>query len=172
MNKYLLMSATAVIAGTTTAGAGTYCFNFENANGGSCCDSGMIVTGVDGGAFSGALRAWIHANNNCAGGTSEGYGILGKTNGPGKVSFMSDDIYAKNYNDYTTAAGWTLPRKIKNGQPWSVWVGFSGATLFEAGSGWLVGVSKCKNHPLSHGTKSTVELVRTLVAAHRNTQKS
>jgi hypothetical protein len=96
MNKYLLMSAAAVIAGTTTAGAGTYCFNFASANSGSYCDSGMIFTGVDGGAFSGALRAWTHENNNCGGGASEGYGILGKTNGLGKVSFMSDDFYAKN----------------------------------------------------------------------------
>jgi hypothetical protein len=170
MNKYLLMSTAAVIAGTTTAGAGTYCFNFGI--NGDYCDSAMIFTGVDGGAFSGALRAWIHENNNCAGGTSEGYGILGKTNGLGKVSFMSDDFYAKNYHNFTTAVSWTLPRKIKNGQPWTLWIGFSGTTLFEASSGVLTGVSKCKNHPLSHGTKSTVALVRKLIAAHRNTQKS
>ena len=66
MNKYLMLSAAAVLSSVTAVHAGTYCFGFATNGGGSYCDGGMIFTGLDGGAFGGSLRAWRHTN--CSGG--------------------------------------------------------------------------------------------------------
>jgi hypothetical protein len=91
-----MLTAAALLSSATTVAAKTYCFQF----GGPYCDGGRVSTGVDGGALSGAVRAWVHTSNNCASGTSQGYGLLARTPGIGKVSLMSDDIYAKNYGDF------------------------------------------------------------------------
>jgi hypothetical protein len=174
MNKYLMLTAAAVLAGTAGASAGGTCFQFTfgTAGGGSYCDGGNVYTGVDNRAYSGVLRAWRHTNNNCNGGQSSGYGILGKLTGLGKVSFMSDNIEAQNYGNYSTSLNYTLPKKIKNGQPWGLWIGLNGTTLFYGNSGVLVNASKCQNGPMSHGSKSTVEGVKAVIQAHRKATKS
>src|SRR4051812_37401101 len=103
MNKYLMLTAAALLSSATAVDAQTYCFHFTTSHGGgSYCDSGRISTSVDGGALNGTVRAWVHINNNCAGGTSQGYGFLDKAPGLGKVSLMSDDVLAKNYSSYNT----------------------------------------------------------------------
>ena len=174
MNKYLMLTAASVLATTASASAGGNCymFTFATANGAPYCDGGTIRTGLDGGAFSGAVRAWQHTNNNCAGGVSSGYGLLGKVNELGKVSFMSDSIEAQNYRDFSYSVNYTLPKKIKNGQPYGLWLGEFGTTLFYGNGGVLVNASKCQNGPMSHGTKSTVESLKAIIQAHRNAPKS
>ena len=89
MNKYLMLTAAAVLAGTASANARTYSFTFGTANGGVYCDGGTVYTGRDRGIYSGAVWSWQHTNNNCAGGVSNGQGILGKTAGLGKIADMS-----------------------------------------------------------------------------------
>ena len=170
MNKYLMLSAAAVLATTASASAGGNCFmfTFASANGDPYCDGGTIRTGLDGGAFSGAVRAWVHTNNNCADGQSGGFGILAKINGLGKVSLMSDSLEAQNYGIFSETLNYTLPKKIKNGQPYGLWIGMNGTTLFYGNGGVLVNVSKCQNGSMSHGTKSTIEGVKEIIAAHRN----
>jgi hypothetical protein len=166
MNKYLMLTAAALLSSATTVEANTFCFQFS----GDSCDGGRLSTGVDGGALSGTVRAWVHTNNNCAGGTSQGYGFLAKTPGLGKVSLMSDDFFAKNYGTYSIAVSWNLPKRIENGAPWSVWIGMDGVTFFEDNSGVFVNAGKCHNRAPNHGRKSTLDSVRELVRAHRTSK--
>lgn len=165
MNKYLMLSAAAVLSSITTVQADTYCFGFNTGGGGSYCDSGRVSTGVDGGGFSGSVRAWQHLNNDCNGGRSEGYGVLGKTPGLGKVSVMSDNIVVQNSN---ISLAFQLPKKIKSGNEYVVWIGFSGTTFFQANSGALTGVSKCQNSRAIHGGKSVLSAVTEILREHRN----
>jgi hypothetical protein len=171
MNKYLMLTAAALLATTAGASAGGRCFSFVfNSNGMASCDGGRVYIGVDGGVLSDGVRAWVHTNNNCASGTSQGQGILGKVPGLGKTSIMSDTIFAKNYGIYSEQLSYGLPRKIEQGAPWTLWVGMNGTTSFEANSGWIVEVRRCGNPAVNHGRKSTLDVVKALIAAHRNAQ--
>jgi hypothetical protein len=169
MNKYLMLSAAALLAGTATAGAGTYCFNFGTANGGSYCDGGVLYTGVDSGIYHKAVRSWRHVNNNCAGASSNGMGILAKTKGLGDASAMSDNGFAQNYGIFSEQLIYTFPKKIKNGRPITIWIEFNGTSSFEANSGTLQGVTKCKagDVPVGHGRTSTLAGVKALLVARR-----
>ncbi|HEX3653953.1 MAG TPA: hypothetical protein VHU18_14130 [Rhizomicrobium sp.] len=173
MNKYLMLSAAAVLSSAATAQAGTYCFGFGTNGGGSYCDGAMVFTGIDGGAFGGSVRAWRHVNNNCSGGTSDGYGVLGKTPGLGKVSILSDNVEAQNYGTFGMSVAFQLPKKIKDGAEWAVWVGFAGTTFFQGNEGELTGVTNCQNGAVKgNGRKSTVASVAELIRAHRNARTS
>jgi hypothetical protein len=168
MNKYLMLSSAALLAGTVAANAsGSWSFQWGTAYGGSYCDGGLVYTGADGGANSGAVRVWTHENNNCGGGTSEGLGVLGKTPGLGKVSMMSDNFESKNYGCNYLQIAYTLPKKIKNGAPWTLWIGESGFTAFEANRGVLINVHAGR-YIKGHGTTSTLSLVKQFIQAHRN----
>jgi hypothetical protein len=173
MNKYWMLSAAAVLAGTATATAsGCYTIGFGSQNGGSFCDHARVYTGVDAGALSGAVRAWSHTD--CSGQTSEGQGLLARIPGLGKASQMSDNFYSKNYGCNYLQLGYTLPKKIRDGQPWTLWIGEYGFTAFEANAGTLANVNRCKDGAgmKSHGTTSTLSLVKQLVAARRNAHRS
>jgi hypothetical protein len=171
MNKYLMLTAAALLSSATSIDAKTYCFHFESNAGGSYCDGGRLTTGVDGGMLGGAARAWVHTNNNCVGGTSQGYGFLSKTPGLGKVSLMSDNFLAKNYNSYSTSIAWTFPKRIQQGAPYTIWVGMNGVTFFEvASSGFLVGVDNCKQGTKGRGRTSTLAALRELLRLHRQTK--
>jgi hypothetical protein len=161
MNKYLLMSAAAVLASTGAATAGTHSFTFGTTYGGSYCDGGTATTGLSGGA-----DAWIHTNNNCASGTSQGAGVLGKTS-IGKIYANSDNYLAKNDGIYNEYLSYTLPKRIKSGKQWTLWIGLSGYTNFEGNSGVLNNVTAGAHGIKSHGTTSTAAKVKQLVAAHR-----
>jgi hypothetical protein len=168
MNKYLMLTAASILAGTAGASAGTFCFTFASTIGDEYCDGGIVRTRVDGAALSGAVRAWVHTNNNCMGGTSQGYGLLARTSGLGKVSVMSDDFFAKNYGNFSTAVSYTLPKQIKNAQPWTGWIGMNGTTYFEFNSGILDIYGKCQKPAAKRGMKSTLDGVKEIIAAHRN----
>lgn len=143
-----------------------YCFTFAT-YGGSFCDGGRVSTGVDGGALNGAVRAWVHTNNNCMSGTSLGYGILSRVPGLGKASLMSDDFEAKTYGNYTTSLGYALPKKLENDQPWSLWIGMDGVSFFEGNSGVLIRAGQCQSPAVGHGRKSTFDAVKEIIAARR-----
>jgi hypothetical protein len=162
MNKYLMLTAAALLSSAATVDAETYCFYF-----GGYCDGGRVYTGVDGGALNGAVRAWVHTNNNCASGTSQGQGILGKLSVLGKTSIMSDNIEAKNYGIYSEQLSYGLPKKIESWQPWTAWVGLGGTTSFEVNSG-LIFEQNCQNPAAHHGRKSTLDVVKAIIAADRN----
>jgi hypothetical protein len=161
MNKYLMLSAAAVLASSASAYAGTHTFTFGTADGGAYCDGGTVNTDIGGNK---AVRAWTHTNNNCASGTSEGQGLLGKVKGLGTSSEMSDTFYGKNYDIFSIQIAYTLPKKIANGQPWTLWVGEDGVTSFEGNSGTLVDVDGA----VHRGTKSTAAAVKQLIAQHKN----
>lgn len=170
MTRYLMLTAAALLssAATTTVDANTYCFSFSTSE--ILCDGGMVQTGVDGGAFNGAVRAWVHTNNNCYSGTSQGQGMLGTTRGLGKVSNMSDNYLAKNYGNFSEQISYTLPKKFQNGAMWTAWIGRNGTTSFEVGSGVIINVGNCPNRPVNNSRKSTLDRLRQIIAAHRNTK--
>jgi hypothetical protein len=164
MNRYLLMSAAALLASTGAAGAATHSFTFGTTNGGSYCDGGTITTGLG----NGYLATWIHTNNNCASGTSQGTGFLIRVKGLGEVWWMSDNYLAKNDGIYNEYLSYAFQKKIKNGSKWSVWIGLSGYTNFEANSGLLANVTAGAHRVKSRGTASTAASVAKLIAArHR-----
>lgn len=163
MNKYLLMSAAAVLASTGAATAGTHSFTFATASGTAYCDGGTATTGL---ATAGA-EAWKHTNNNCASGTSQGGAVLGKLSGLGKVYLNSDNFEAKNYGVFTEQLAYSLPHKIRNDGKWTLWISLSGVSNFEGNSGELINVTAGAHGIKSHGTASTAAMVKQLVAAHR-----
>jgi hypothetical protein len=152
MNKYLMLSAAAVVASATGANAGTHSFTFGTAGGGSYCDGGTATT-------NGIVWAWQHTNNNCYGGVSTGQGLLGKVKGMGKIADMSDNYFG-NYK--SIALNYTLPKKIASGNQWTLWVEFSGVSSFLGNSGVLVNATAAKK---SH--TSTVAKLKTMIKAHQ-----
>ena len=162
MNKYLMLSAAAVLASGASAYAGTHTFVFGTASGASYCDGGTVVTAIGGNK---AVRAWKHTNNNCASGTSEGQGLVGKVKGLGTVSQMSDTIEGKNYGIYSEQLGYALPKKIATGAAWSLWVGVNGISSFEGNSGVL---NKVNAHVYGKGSASTFNAVKNLIQNHKN----
>ncbi len=173
MNKYLMLSAAAVLvgsAGSVNAGTLVATFTFGSSGGGSFCDGGAVYTS------GGGLRAWIHGNNNCAGGTSIGQGMVGKlkaygdfTGTKGKGSDMSDNFWAKTYGSFAVVLNYQLPKKIANGQPWTLTIGLGGTTSFITNSGVLANVNHAHNGKV--GAKSTTSNLKTLIQLHRSSQK-
>lgn len=164
MNRYLLMSAAAVLAGTGTANAGVHSFTFATSGGTGYCDGGTITTNI----ANSVGAAWIHTNNNCASGTSQGAGLLGKIKGLGKVWVMSDNFEGKNYGVFAEYFTYTFSKKIRTGAQWTLWIGISGTSSFEANSGELINVTAGARGIKSHATTSTAATVSQLIAAHRH----
>ena len=163
MNRHLILSAATLLAGTAAATAATYTFTFATSSGTPYCDGGILYTQNN----SVRTAAWEHTNNNCYNGTSEGYGILTKPKGLGKVYWLSDSSYGKNYGIYSEQINYTVPAKPKNGGQWTLWIGLDGVTVFEGNSGALVDVTKGAIHNAGRGAKSTASVVRQVIAAHR-----
>ncbi len=164
MNKYLMLSAAAALVGTAGS-ASASSFTFGTSGGGSYCDGGT-VSGSD-------LRAWVHTNNNCAGGTSIGQGMAGKltaygdfTATKGKGSDMSDNFYAKNYGSFGVVLNYQLPKKIANGNPWTLTVGFGGTTSFIGNSGVLINTSGKQGQ----GKTSTTKALQSLIRVHKGSK--
>ena len=109
-------------------------FTFGTAGGGSYCDGGTAV-------HRWRAYSWQHTNDNCASGVSSGQGLLGKTAGLGKISDMSDTYFGQLYGIFSEYLNYTLPKKIKNGAQWTLWVGIRGVTSFEGNSGVLINTS-------------------------------
>lgn len=168
MNKYLMITAAALLSSTATVDAGSYCFAFGTGGGSYPCTIYELSTGVDGGTFGKAARALIATNESCTGATNQGYGLLSKVRGLGNVSLMSDDVLAKMYGIYSTAISYALPKQIKNGQPMSLWVGMDGVTFYEALSGYLIRVGVCQVPSTNHSHRSALDVVKAIIAAHRN----
>lgn len=135
MNRYLLLSAAALLAGTTagSANAGTHTFTFGTSNGGSYCDGGKVVTGTGGDK---AVWSWTHTNNNCASGTSEGQGLAGKS-GKKSIATMSDTYDTKQHIT-TQSVSYVLPQKLKPGGHWEMWIEVGGVSSYEGGHGVLI----------------------------------
>jgi hypothetical protein len=163
MNKYLTLTAAALFAGTAGASATTYTFTFGTSGGGSYCDGGVLTIQDN----SSKSAAWVHTNNNCASGTSEGLGLLEKIKGLGKVYFMSDTFESKNYGIFSEQLSYALPAKPKNGATWTLWIGLDGVTTFEADAGVLNNVTKGNAaHTPGKGTISTASVVKQMIEAH------
>jgi hypothetical protein len=165
MNKYLMLTAAALLTSAGCAGATEYCYTwtFGTAGGGSYCDGGMIAWDSST-AFHGAVRTWTHLMNNCGNtGNSNGWGMLGKTKGLGDYATLSDNAVLENGG----TASYSLPKKIEDGAKYIYWLAAYGS-VFEAGTGVLNQVAKCQDsRPASHGRTSTLATVKAMLEARR-----
>lgn len=161
MNKYLMLTATALLA-APNANAGTllYSFQFGMASGGSYCDGGTV--------YSNGLpvMSWQHTNNNCSGGVSYGTGSAAKFPGlKGKYALMSDSFFGQEYGIFSEYLSVLLPEKLKNGKGiWETWIGLNGTTAFEVNSGPLIEVAAA-GHKKSG--KSITAGLKELIAVHK-----
>jgi hypothetical protein len=153
MNKYLMLSAAAVLAGTVEANADSVGFQFGTIGGAPLCDTGTVTA-------NGVVWAWQHGFLDCGGGVSNGQGLLSKVEGVGKGAMMSDN-HTANYT--SVGISYWLPRKLKNGSVWSLWVEFSGTTSFKYESGVIIRSGAAARR----GAQDTLSRVRALVRAHR-----
>jgi len=156
MNKYLMLSAAAVLGTTAAADAGTlkHSFVFASINGQTFCDGGTVYT-------SGAT-IWSWQHDNCGEATTFGQGLVGKNK---TLGLLADNYFAQQYGIYSTYLNYVLPGKLKTGKPWSSWVGFDGTSSFENGSGIIVVVGP--RHKAGNNAKSTTSALKQLVALHR-----
>ena len=131
MNKYLLLSAAAVLAGTSGAIA-------SSARGGAIDlgnGCGLVLTEVQKGVY--AVQY-----NGCGGsGVETGQGLSRKT-AQGKSVQLSDNYFG---NDRSTADSLDISLPLKNGGTWALWIEFSGTSSFIANSGtYTVGAAAKK----------------------------
>jgi len=119
MNKYLLMTAAALIGAATSgvekanAGGGPYTIQFN-----SYCD-GMTFKRTD----APPLATGEHLNIDCAGGTAP---VAGTVNNKEFLLFETGSSLQYAYG---------IHKPIRNGGVWDLWVCFSGTTCFFQGSG-------------------------------------
>ncbi|HEX3943032.1 MAG TPA: hypothetical protein VHW69_02985 [Rhizomicrobium sp.] len=159
MNKYLMLSAAAVLA-STGASAGNFVHSFQlgTAGGASYCDGGTVYS-------NGSTNyAWTHVNNDCFGSTSQGNGLSVKSKyGAGEL--VSDNSVAKNTGIYSQYFSYQLPAKWKSGKgKWELFVGLNGTTSFLGLSGVIFNV------PPGHKTnakKSSTSALKELIAVHK-----
>jgi hypothetical protein len=156
MNKYLMMTAAALLASTAAANAGERHFKFGTMGGGSYCDGGI-------GIWSSYVYGWQHTNYDCAGSVALGTpGIEGKTSGIGKNINMSDaSFFSNNYSG--PICSYDFPPKFKIGGTWSLWCSFSGSLAIELNSGILL-----PSNAKAQGSKSTLAAVKAVVAERRS----
>jgi hypothetical protein len=121
MNKYLLLTAAALIGAATSgvekasAGAGPYTIQFD----GYCDGMTFHRTNLP------PLATGLHLNENCAGGTAR---VMGTVN---KKEFLLFE--ASNYSSLQYAT--VIHKPIRNGGEWDLAVCFSGTSCFLANSG-------------------------------------
>jgi hypothetical protein len=114
MNKYLMMSAAALLAGAATG---------ADAKSATLCD--------DQGNPIAYLSYGDKIYNVAYEGGGIGFGIGGKTKGLGEHVTLSDN-YAFGAS---TAASFDFSLPFKGGGTWNLWLEFSGNTSFEANAG-------------------------------------
>ena len=158
MNKYLLMSAAAVL--TTTAGAASASTESPAASG-----SQSIYATASGTTYCDAVTVnWTkkdyYAMSDSEEGCGTGYtgvigygqGIAGKTKKIGNQVDMSDGI--EGVDGSNIGFNLTASTPIKNGGKFGVWFSYSGVTTFEAISGkYYFGTppkAKAGHHPSFH----------------------
>lgn len=155
-----MLTAAALLAGGATAQAGTHSFMFGTSNGGGGCSGFTVTTGLDGGFDNNGV--WAIVYNPCSGSPNYGQGLVAKTKGLGEVADMSDTVYGQNYGIFSEQINFVLPKKLKAGQPWSLWVGVDGISSFEGNSGVLVNPGAVRR-----GNRRAFDVVRQLVGAYR-----
>jgi hypothetical protein len=163
MNKYLLLSAAAALASTSAnAGTAVKSFQFGTASGGSYCDGGTLYTSGS------SVWSWQHTNANCYGFVSYGQGLKGTQAGV-KGADMSDTFFGAAYGIFSEYVSFMLPKKIKNGEQWQVWLGINGTTSFLANAGPLINVSKNTAHVTKSKT-STMAQLKDYISLHKKSK--
>ena len=160
MNKYLMLTAAALLANGATAQAGerpqTHSFAFGT-SGGNYCTSFTVTTGLDNGFDKNGV--WAIVYKSCNGGPSNfGQGLVAKVKHMGDIADMSDTVLGQNYGVFSEQVNFTLPKKLKAGEPWSLWAGIGGTSSFEANSGVLVDTGGARR-----GARSTFDAVKQLL---------
>jgi hypothetical protein len=55
-----------------------------------------------------------------------------------KTVNVSDNAMAIDYGIFSEYMSFTLPRKLKTGKPWEMWIGIGGTTSFLGASGVII----------------------------------
>jgi hypothetical protein len=136
MNKYLMISAAAILGSVSPAFAGdqakTHTIHFYSSGGQSYCDGMTFAkTGVH-------VAAGQHLNEDCNGRDGQVIGTVDTT------AFHLSENYSNSI-----ALLYDIFKPIRNGGTWDVWVCFSGTSCFESGSG----IYK-KGFPASGGSRT------------------
>lgn len=122
MNKYLMMTAAALLGSASPALAGDqakmHTIHFMTANGGSYCD-GMSFQKTGRHVASG-----LHLNEDCAGRDVQVIGTVDKT------AFHLSENYSNS-----TAFMFDIFKPIRNGGTWDLWVCLNDTSCFEGNSG-------------------------------------
>ena len=124
MNKYLMMSAAAVL---TATGGSAHAAGEQSGN--------IVFSGTCSGiALHWQGQAYAAAYLNCSGTpTAYGQGLAGKTKGIGKNVDLSDNYVIDGSN--TESVNFDISLPLKNGGKWFLWLQLSGVTSFEANAG-------------------------------------
>ncbi len=159
MNKYLMMSAAALMATTTAAkadewkksGSATILFN-------SYCDYLKVN-------WDGYVYADQHIFSQCGSNvTAYGIGISGKTKGIGENIFLMDDGGVQVYGT-NILLGFDLILPFKTGNAFYGWASFSGVTAFNYISGTYTVGHKAIS---ANGNARTFDKLQALIRAHGN----
>jgi hypothetical protein len=127
MNKYLMLTAAALLGSATTAlpedQSRTHSIHLLSENGGSYCD-GLKWQKFN---FPADLQYGTHLNVNCTGSTSK---IAGGVNKEGWG-------FSDNYSNFSSESlFWDISKPFKDGSAWSLWVCLNGSTsCVEANTG-------------------------------------
>jgi len=126
MNKYLMMTAAAVLGSASPALAAdqskTHTIHFLTASGGSYCDGMSFQKSRAPNAP--AIATGLHLNEDCAGKVGQMIGTVNKT------AFHLSENYSSS-----VAYMYDIFKPIRNGGTWDLWICYSGTTCFEGGGG-------------------------------------
>ncbi|MGH6887587.1 MAG: hypothetical protein ACREHF_00040 [Rhizomicrobium sp.] len=126
MNKYLAMSAAALLGSTLPAAAGqlsqAHRIHFATSNGGSYCDGMLFYKSPYAGAN---IALGSHLYSGC-----------GSTNAPvaGKMH-ASKVVLVENWQGEPPVLLYDISKPIRNGGTWSSWACYSGTSCSELNSG-------------------------------------
>ena len=153
MNKYLLISAAALLASAGTADAVTVTFS------GYC---GSIILTPQSNRYNAQFIG-------CSGQlTGTGFGIAEKIKGFGKFVDLSDNALGNNYGIYSEYLSYLLSLPLKNGGSWSLWIGINGISSFEGNSGtYNVDGQRHGGRSIAAETRALVEKLKSAKAASR-----
>jgi hypothetical protein len=93
-------------------------------------------------SLGGANSKKSSRDGKCQGVEPMAQGFLEKGKYLGDVSIMSDNLYGFEEGLFNKQLLYMLVKKIKNGQPWTIWIDINGTSFFQANSGVLINIQE------------------------------
>jgi hypothetical protein len=158
MNKYLMLSAAALVASTSGAAAANASRTDTVTFDGYCGSVRIVHSGPQ----------YNAAFFSCGGAlTGIGFGLAQKTKGMGRHVDISDNQYGNN-RSIAVNTDFSLP--FRTGGTWGLWIEFSGVSSFLGNSGTYsvnVPAHQGKGKSLTAETRALIERLRAAKGQHR-----